>query len=238
MQSLKIFIFPKSLCQTYVHILFNIFSFKHHYDKFEIIGKTKDDAIYNINKELQAFKNDFYYQLLKPFVSDIIELRESCKKTLADVDTYNFGKDECLKNGSFTLEEIENLLMIHEVEVKEGIYYYGNREIFPNHTPVEYFGMEDLGIAIDAGVVEETNEEYEQSIAGIQKQLEQYQKNIEIVYGKNEKLAQAISEQRKIIKQQQETCNGKLVIPLLLKIININEYHILIHPPAVAKCRL
>lgn len=203
-------------------------SIKQYYEsvvKYVSNVKTKDDAIYNINKELQAFKNDFYYQLLKPLVSDIIELRESCKKTISDIDTYHFGKEDCLKNGAFILEEIENLLMMNEVELKEGIYYYGNREIFPNQTSIEYFGVEDLSVAInEEGFVDNINEDYEAGMEGILQQLNCYQKNIERIYDKNEKLVQTIIEQRKIIKQQQEICNGKLTIPLLLKIVNINEY--------------
>ena len=70
-----------------------------------------------LHKELQKYKNDIYFQLIKPLVMDLINMRESMRK---DIKTFG-GKSEEDKLLLFQsyVEEIEIILENNDIEIYE-----------------------------------------------------------------------------------------------------------------------
>lgn len=68
-----------------------------------------------LHKELQKYKNDIYFQLIKPLVIDLINMRESMRK---DIKTFG-GKSEEDKLLLFQsyVEEIEIILENNDIEI-------------------------------------------------------------------------------------------------------------------------
>ncbi|WP_374123252.1 nucleotide exchange factor GrpE [Leptotrichia hongkongensis] len=76
--------------------------------------KETADRLYN---ELQEYKNDLYFQLIKPIMTSLISIRESMKKGLK-----NFGKlseDEKFRIFESYIEEVEIILENNDLEIYE-----------------------------------------------------------------------------------------------------------------------
>lgn len=94
-----------------VDIMNELFTKKIQSIEFE---KETADRFYN---ELQEYKNDLYFQLIKPIVTGLISIRESMKKGLK-----NFGEisdEEKFKIFESYIEEIEIILENNDVEIYE-----------------------------------------------------------------------------------------------------------------------
>ncbi|WP_370464356.1 nucleotide exchange factor GrpE [Leptotrichia sp. oral taxon 223] len=75
-----------------------------------------------LHEEIQKYRNDLHFQLVKPLILDLINMRESMKKGVG-----NFCKktdEEKLKLLQSYIEEIEIILENNDIE----IYETGNRE--------------------------------------------------------------------------------------------------------------
>jgi len=70
-----------------------------------------------LHKELQKYKNDIYFQLIKPLVMDLINMRESMRK---EIKTFG-GKSEEDKLRLFQsyIEEVEIILENNDIEIYE-----------------------------------------------------------------------------------------------------------------------
>lgn len=68
-----------------------------------------------LHKELQKYKNDIYFQLIKPLVMDLINMRESMRK---EIKTFG-GKSEEDKLRLFQsyIEEVEIILENNDIEI-------------------------------------------------------------------------------------------------------------------------
>ena len=181
--------------------------------------KSKDESIYNINKDLQKAKNDYYLEICKPLVGDIIQLREGFKKTVLDMKTREFTKKRVLSDLEFSIEEFENVLNVYEVSIADGEYFYQSNKIYPSpiikcckkeektevlETPLE--PLAELNIDV-------------KDVSGLMEIFNTYQKRLETIFANNEAQNRTINVLHNSLKQQQSVCNGRLMIPLLDKII-------------------
>ena len=76
--------------------------------------KNTADRLY---KELQEYKNDFYFQLIKPIIMDLISMRERMRSVMKHCfKENNKEKIEILEN---YVEEIETILENNNIEIYE-----------------------------------------------------------------------------------------------------------------------
>ena len=94
-----------------VEILNNLFLKKIQSIEFE---KKATDKLY---KELQEYKNDMYFQLIKPIVMSLVSIRESMKKNLKSFGAMSEEeKSEILQS---YIEEVEIILENNDIEIYE-----------------------------------------------------------------------------------------------------------------------
>jgi hypothetical protein len=96
---------------TKVDIMKELFTKKIQSMEFE---KETTDRLYN---ELQEYKNNLYFQLIKPIVTSLISIRESMKKGLKNFE--EISKEEKFKIFESYIEEIEIILENNDVEIYE-----------------------------------------------------------------------------------------------------------------------
>ena len=84
---------------TKVDIMKELFTKKIQSMEFE---KETTDRLYN---ELQEYKNNLYFQLIKPIVTSLISIRESMKKGLKNFE--EISKEEKFKIFESYIEEVE-----------------------------------------------------------------------------------------------------------------------------------
>jgi hypothetical protein len=94
-----------------VDIMKELFTKKIQSMEFE---KETTDRLYN---ELQEYKNNLYFQLIKPIVTSLISIRESMKKGLKNFE--EISKEEKFKIFESYIEEIEIILENNDVEIYE-----------------------------------------------------------------------------------------------------------------------
>lgn len=94
-----------------VDIMKELFTKKIQSMEFE---KETTDRLYN---ELQEYKNNLYFQLIKPIVTSLISIRESMKKGLKNFE--EISKEEKIKIFESYIEEIEIILENNDVEIYE-----------------------------------------------------------------------------------------------------------------------
>ena len=94
-----------------VEILNNLFLKKIQSIEFE---KKTTDKLY---KELQEYKNDMYFHLIKPIVMSLVSIRESMKKNLKSFGAMSEEeKSEILQS---YIEEVEIILENNDIEIYE-----------------------------------------------------------------------------------------------------------------------
>ena len=96
-------------------------------EKMDVMNDTFSQKILNIDfekntadrlyKELQEYKNDFYFQLIKPIIMDLISMRERMRSVMKHYfKENNKEKIEILEN---YVEEIETILENNNIEIYE-----------------------------------------------------------------------------------------------------------------------
>ena len=70
-----------------------------------------------LHKELQKYKNDIYFQLIKPLVIDLINMRESMKKRIESFSEGEEIEEEKLKFLESYVQEIQIILENNDVEI-------------------------------------------------------------------------------------------------------------------------
>ena len=68
-----------------------------------------------LHKELQVYKNDMYFQFVKPFIMDLINIRESMRKGLENFSEKT--EEEKLKFFESYIEEIQIILENNDIEI-------------------------------------------------------------------------------------------------------------------------
>lgn len=68
-----------------------------------------------LHKELQVYKNDMYFQFIKPFIMDLINIRESMRKGLENFSEKT--EEEKLKFFESYIEEIQIILENNDIEI-------------------------------------------------------------------------------------------------------------------------
>lgn len=182
-------------------------------------SRGREDSIYKINNELQKFKNDYFYKIIESYIIDLIEIRESCKKSLSDLNEFEFDSEKIYKYASFTKDELDNFLIVHDVVEKNGSYFFNNIEIYPKFLDTEIYESKIFEIKN-----EEVIDKFEEiNYKSLDDMLSQYQERIEKILNYNEKLLKIIQQQNDYIKQQQQYANGLLTNPIIIKVIQIIE---------------
>ncbi|MBE6530012.1 MAG: nucleotide exchange factor GrpE [Ruminococcaceae bacterium] len=187
--------------------------------------KEKDDAIYNINKELQKYKDDYYNKLTMPLLGDLISLREDCKTSLENLDKYQLPAEKQKQYVAYSVEQVENILQTYDVEIEDGKYFYNGQVIFPKEDFDREPGCNKIKeVAIDP-MPEIIPISPVSSLETLYEAFQTIQKNIEtvVLQGSN-MLAQAIRLQNDDLKKQQKITDGLLSIPLFVKVIRLKQY--------------
>lgn len=199
-----------------------------HYETMSVLlknTKAKDDSIYKINKELQGFKDDYYYKQISPYIGDLISLRESCKQSVSDLDLYDFDLKKLENYFSCSLEEMDNLLYVHDVTISDGIYCYRNQQIYPNC--LEVSATQERCVDLPKYEVEENaalQYEFDGSVSGLQSLLVECQARVERIFSNEQKLMDIISLMFEQSKKDLDVNNGILIKPILVKFIQLKEF--------------
>lgn len=187
--------------------------------------KAKDDAVYNINKELQKYKDDYFLQISKALVNDLIGFREDCKKSDSDMTEFGLSGDKLISYFECTAEQINDLLSVHGVTEENGIYSYNGRVIYPtpeypkataNDDGDGYVSAEPELETVDFNAVTTAEELYDA--------LGKSVKNIETLLARDEAFVSTINGMFLASKKQQAVCDGVLIVPALVKMIQIGDY--------------
>lgn len=199
-----------------------------HFDALNILlknTKAKDDSIYKINKELQDFKDDYYYKQISPYIVDLISLRESCKQSVSDLDWYEFDLKKLENYFSCSLEEMDNLLSVHDVTINDGLYYYRNQRIYPNCLDESRSQSEFVDFPkYEMGEIPPLQYEFDSSVNGLQIFLGKCQERIERIFSNEQKLIDIISAMFEQSKKDMDVNNGILIKPILVKFIQLKEF--------------
>ena len=187
--------------------------------------KAKDDAVYNINKELQKYKDDYFLQISKALVNDLIGFREDCKKSDSDMTEFGLSGDKLIGYFECTAEQINDLLSVHGVSEENGIYSYNGKVIYPtpeypkatdNGNGDGYVSTEPELEAVDFGAVSTPEELYGA--------LGKCVKNIETLLARDEAFVTTINGMFLASKKQQAVCDGVLIVPALVTVLQIRDY--------------
>lgn len=187
--------------------------------------KAKDDAVYNINKELQKYKDDYFLQVSKALVNDLIGFREDCKKSDSDMTEFGLSGDKLIGYFECTAEQITDLLSVHGVTEENGIYSYNGKVIYP--TP-EYPKAAENGGDGGYDTAEPELEAVDfSSVTGTEELYEMFGKcvkNIETLLARDNAFVSTINGMFLASKKQQAVCDGVLIVPALVKMIQIGDY--------------
>ncbi len=185
--------------------------------------KNKDTSIYNINKELQKFKDGYYGKLTSPIISEMITLREDFKKSIEDCSKFGLTYEKLSSYLECTVDQIDEILATYDVVVDSEKYSYNGKTIYPlceeqNNAPcVE---NEYAEIAKEAYVFADSPSEII-DYPSLEKFLVSVTENVEKLLQNNEVLIKSIEIQNSDLKKQMAVTDGLLIVPLLRKIIRM-----------------
>ena len=203
---------------------------KYFTDISRLIGntKSKDVALYSSNRELQKFKDNYFVEITEPLALDLIALREDFKKTVEDAVKYNPDKKMLCKNLKVTVDQIDNILVMHDVEEKDGAFYFNGKAFYP---PVENYEKQpeekppvSEEIAQPTKLVLPALQPEDNTIETLGKLLAESLSRIESALSDDDNLVKTISVLRDANKKQQDVCDGFLLTPLFISLIQIEEY--------------
>lgn len=72
--------------------------------------KTKDESIYKLSTELQKYREDYCAKLFKPVGMAIISFREDCRKSMTDIDKYQYDAEKVNKYLAFLVDDYFEML--------------------------------------------------------------------------------------------------------------------------------
>jgi len=186
--------------------------------------KNKDTSIYNINKELQKFKDGYYGKITSPIISEMITLREDYKKSIEDYSKFSLTYEKQVSYLECTIDQIDEILATYDVEIADGKYSYNGKVIYPvtsNETiePVRFESdYADIEKATNS-LAEDVNEVKDS--ATLEQFLTRVTSNVEVLLQNNEALIKSIEIQNSDLKKQIAVTDGLVIIPLLRKIIRM-----------------
>ena len=186
--------------------------------------KNKDTSIYNINKELQKFKDGYYGKITSPITSEMITLREDYKKSIEDCSKFDLNYEKQISYLECTVDQIDEILATYNVEAVDGKYSYNGKVIYPvaNNAAEEPINFESEYAEIEKetkALTEDVNEV--KDCASLEKFLTGVASNVEAVLQNNEALIKSIEIQNSDLKKQLAVTDGLVIIPLLRKIIRM-----------------
>jgi len=186
--------------------------------------KNKDTSIYNINKELQKFKDGYYGKITSPIISEMITLREDYKKSIEDCSKFSLTYEKQVSYLECTIDQIDEILATYDVEIADGKYSYNGKVIYPvtsNETnePVR-FESDYAEIEKATNSLAEDVNEVKDSVT-LEQFLTRATSNVEILLQNNEALIKSIEIQNSDLKKQIAVTDGLVIIPLLRKIIRM-----------------
>lgn len=189
--------------------------------------KNKDVSIYNINKELQKFKDGYYEKLTSPIISEIIVLREDYKKSIEDSSKFSLSYEKQANFLDCTIEQIDEILAAYDVSIVDGKYLYNNKVIYPLSCVNEQAQSTCLKtdyteIEKETGTLKNEINELK-NYESLELFLENVTADIEALLQNNEALIKSIELLNTDLKKQRDVTDGLLIIPLLRKIIRMKS---------------
>lgn len=193
------------------------------------LAKAKDDSIYAINKELQKYKDDYYYKMLSPIISDCITFREDCKKSLENLHEFNLNQSKQVSSLSCSIQQIEEFLDVQGVQVKDYLYYYNQKVFYPTGYNVLPLGQMEQTVEMGKEAFDSEQEVCEnvenlEGLEGLKTLISSTGKKLEAAISETTALVNTILEQAEDIKKQGKICDGMLQTPLFIKMIQLMEY--------------
>lgn len=186
--------------------------------------KNKDTSIYNINKELQKFKDGYYGKITSPIISEIITLREDYKKSIEDCSKFSLSYEKQVSYLECTIDQIDEILATYDVEVADGKYSYNGKIIYP---VTNNEASKSVRFESDYAEIEKATNSFAEDVNEIKDSasLEQFMtrvtSNVETLLQNNEALIKSIEIQNSDLKKQIAVTDGLVIIPLLRKIIRM-----------------
>lgn len=202
---------------------------KYFTDIARLIGntKSKDAALYSSNRELQKFKDNYFVEITEPLALDLIALREDFKKTVEDAVKYNPDKKVLCKNLKVTIDQIDNVLVMHDVEEKNGSFYFNGKAFYPPLEDCEKSASQELPseeVSLTEKLVLPALQPEDNTAEAFSKFLAESLSRIESILSEEENLVKTVSILRDVNKKQLDVCNGFLLTPLFASFIQLEEY--------------
>lgn len=202
---------------------------KYFTDISRLIGntKSKDAALYSSNRELQKFKDNYFVEITEPLALDLIALREDFKKTVEDAVKYNPDKKVLCKNLKVTIDQIDNILVMHDVEEKDGSFYFNGKAFYPPVGDCEKPAAQDPvpeEVSQPEKLVLPALQPEDNTAEALSKFLAESLSRIESILSDDENLVKTISVLRDANKKQLDVCDGFLLTPLFASFIQLEEY--------------
>ena len=149
------------------------------------------------------------------------------KKSLNDIEKYGCDKSKAIDNIAFCIEEVQNVLDMHQISEKEGVYYFGGKAIYPSAVvvlPSERYELETKALAqVDLGQIEIP--EGDNSINALKEMFTIYQARIEKIYNQIDMQSKALNEVYNTAKLQQKAADGHFIVPVLTKFVQLAEQY-------------
>lgn len=184
--------------------------------------KNKDISIYNINKELQKFKDGYYNKLTSPIILELITLREDYKKSISDFSKFSMNYEKQTSYLECTIDQISEILNVYGVKDADNKYFYNNKIIYPSDdydaTESICFKNEYVEIEKEIDTVIDSTSKIK-DFESLNYFLTKTTLDIENLLKNNETLIKCINIQNSDLKEQLALTDGLLIIPLLRKII-------------------
>jgi len=189
--------------------------------------KAKDTSIYNINKELQSFKDGYFKKTVSPLVVELISLREDCKKSLESIGKYALAHPKQISYMEYTVEQIENVLTIQDVTVKDGIYFYNGVPFYPTAQNVGPL-LPDLEPAACPSTAEAVETDpltlTGNTLESLLEFVVRWQQRIDTLLAENSALTETILQQVQENKKQHKVTDGLLLKPIFIKLIQLSDF--------------
>ena len=92
--------------------------------------RSKDKIVSNLTAEVEKYRDDFVFRLLKPFCVGLISYLEDCKKTMRSIDSYVKDVPTVLKYASYVRDDLYDILANEGVELEGTEFFYRGKPLF------------------------------------------------------------------------------------------------------------
>ena len=185
--------------------------------------KTKDESIYKLSNELQKYREDYCAKTFKPIGMAIISFREDCRKSISDIEKYQYNAEKVSKYLDFLADDYFE--MLSNVGIEEG-----DEGWLFNGSLIKQVEIESTPTFVDAFnetiVEDETEDELTpkiQNAADLLAYLNFVEDEVKTILAKNEALDKCLKAYIQFSFNVEKDLVKILVLPSVRKLVTIGE---------------